>query len=422
MSLFWLAAAGLIVLAFALLWPALRQRREAPADAGQGNLGVLKDQLAALDAELAAGTLDAAQHRIARDEIAERLLEEDQLAASAVAAVPRGSKRGPLWLGLAVPLLAVGIYGVLGNRDALNPPAPLAAEAAPKFSPAEIEMMLSTLQKRLESDPSLPDALKGWTMLARSYAAMQRFPEARVAYGRAIAMSPNDAQLLADQADVIAMVQGQKTAGEPELLIAKALQLDPKNLKALALAGSAAYERKDFAGAIAQWSQARALAPADSDFVAGLDRSIADARAEGGLPDNAPKLASAAKPAASTATSAPAVPVAALSGRVTLSPALAAKVAPGDTLFVFARAAEGPRMPLAILKRPVSELPLTFKLDDSMAMSPEMTLSKFNSVIVVARISRSGSAMPAPGDLQGQTAALAPGAANIDLVIDGVQP
>ncbi len=434
MSLFWLAAAGLTVLAFLLLWPAFRGQRgqqPSPTEPEQGNLAVLKDQLAALDAEFAAGALDAEQHRIARTEIAERLLEEDRLAADAAITAPRASKRGPLWLGVAVPVLAFGIYGLLGNRDALNPPPPV-AEGAPKFSPAEIESMLSTLQKRLENDPTLPDALKGWTMLARSYAAMQRFPEARTAYGRAIAMAPNDAQLLADQADVIAMIQGQKTAGEPELLIAKALQLDPKNLKALALAGSAAYERKDFAGAVAQWSQARALAPAGSEFAAGIDRSIADARAEGGLPDNAPTLAAAgaasapanAPPATASASSVTTsvTTSASVSGRVTLSPALAAKVAPGDTLFVFARAAEGPRMPLAILKRSASELPLNFKLDDSMAMSPEMTLSKFNRVIVVARISRSGSAMPAPGDLQGQTSAIAPGAANIDIVIDGVQP
>ena len=107
---------------------------------------------------------------------------------------------------------------------------------------------------------------------------------------------------------------------------------------------------------------------------------------------------------------------------VRLDGALAAKVAPGDTVFVFARAAQGPRMPLAIIKRKAGDLPLAFSLDDSSAMSPELKLSRFPSVVIGARISRSGDAMPRSGDLVGQVGPVDTGSGNLVIVIDGVQP
>ena len=194
-------------------------------------------------------------------------------------------------------------------------------------------------------------------------------------------------------------------------MIARALLLDPKNLKALALAGSAAFERKDFAAATNFWTQARQIAPTDSDFAKGLDRSLEAAQAATG---NTPSPVTATV----TATTSPS----SIIGVVSLSPTLASKVAPDDTVFIFARAAEGPRMPLAILRRKASELPINFTLDDSTAMSPEMRLSKFTQVVVGARISRSGNAMPQSGDLTGQVGPLKPPVGKLGIVIDGVQP
>ena len=406
MSMFWIAAAGLVGLAWAMLWPAARAGGRHVSGAGQGSVGVLKEQIAALDADLAEGGMDLEQHRRARAEIAQRVLEEDRPAA-VPAAAPGASRRSRIALGLAVPLLAFGLYAMLGNRDGLVA-APAQASAAE--DPAQdISAMVARLQQRLERDPALPDALQGWTMLARAYAALQRFAEARSAFDRAIALAPDDAQLLADQAEVIASAQGDRTAGEPERLIAKALQLDPLNLKALALAGSAAFEHEDFKSAIALWGKARQLVRPGGKFAAGLDRGLAEARSAAGLP-------------APSAPAAAAGPATALVGRVSVAPALAARVAAGDTVFVFARAADGPRVPLAVLRRPASELPLAFKLDDSMAMSPGTSLAQAGKVVVVARISRSGSALPAAGDLQGQSTVIAPGTAGIELTIDSVQP
>jgi cytochrome c-type biogenesis protein CcmH len=210
-------------------------------------------------------------------------------------------------------------------------------------------------------------------------------------------------------------MQGQSAAGEPTRLIERALAIDPVNLKALALAGTAAFERKDAAAAVDYWTRAKALATPNSDFAAGLDRSLEVARAE-------LKGAPLPQPSATPATASVPSAAKAIQGVVTLAPALAAKVAPGDTLFIFARAAEGPRMPLAILKRQASELPLKFTLDDSSAMSKEMTLSRAPQVTVQARISRSGNAIPQPGDLLGQVGPVAPGATGLTITIDSVQP
>jgi cytochrome c-type biogenesis protein CcmH len=432
MMVFWAGVAGLVLLAWLMVWPAWRRRAQPAAESGT-HLRILKEQLAALDAELAAGTLSTAEHAIARQEVQRRVLEETQGDASAaLAASPRegGSRKTLAIVGLAIPLFAVGVYLGIGNLGALKA-APGVEAAGADVSPQEVEAMLTKLSQRLEkSTGNAASDLQGWTMLGRSYAVLQRFAEADHAFARAIALAPNDAQLLADRADVLAMLQQQSMKGEPDRLAARALQIDPNNLKALALAGSSAYERKDFATARTLWQKARALAPEGSEFAAGLDSSLDAVRgATGAATTSASASAStgatalaAAEPATTAAPSAPAATPARITGRVSLAPALAARAAPTDTVFIFARAAEGPRMPLAILKRTVAELPIAFTLDDSMAMSPQMKLSNFERVIVGARISRSGNAMPQSGDLRGESTPTGTRAADLQLVIDGVQP
>ena len=169
----------------------------------------------------------------------------------------------------------------------------------------------------------------------------------------------------------------------------------------------AALERNDAASAIKHWEKLVTLVPADSEMARDIKASINEARAMAGKP--------VGKPVATDAG------VKGVSGTVTLAPALNAKVKPDDVVFVFARAAqvaEGPRMPLAILKRKVSELPLKFTLDDSMAMSPAAKISTTPQVIVGARISKSGEAMPRAGDLQGASAPVKNDASGVAVVID----
>lgn len=409
MAGFWIVAAALVALALGLLLLPLRRGapRAAAPSVSATNLHLLRAQLKQLDDELATGQLDAAQHHAARAEIERRALEEEGVAA---APARSGSPRATLALLCgAVPAVALGLYLWLGTPAALSPEA-VQAHATP--SPEQVEQMVAKLAERMEKQPpgNVADT-EGWVMLGRSYAVMQRYDEASRAFARALQLRPDDAQILVDQADVKAMLVGGRLEGEPLRLIERALQRDPANPKALALAGTAAFERQDFAQAIGYWSRARAAAPADSEFARALDGSLADARAAAQAPQAAAASSAAAAPGAAS-----------ISGRVGIAPALAARVAPGDTLFVFARAAEGPRMPLAILKRSAAELPLQFTLDDSMAMTPQLKLSSFARVVVGARLSKSGNATPQSGDLEGFSAPLAAGQGPVQIVIDQVRP
>ena len=429
MSMFLVFVLGLIALALAMVLPPLLRRRAPPSpgagatpEARHANVQVLREQLAALDADLAAGVVDDAQYRLARTEIERRALDEEQQDDASRPVVVRRATGTAVVLAVVIPVFAVLMYAALGRPQALDPA--LAAAPQGEVTLPQIEAMVDGLARRLESqtEPQEGD-LQAWTMLANSYAVLNRFPEASKAFARARALSPDNAQLLADHADVLAMMQGQSVEGEPGRLVMRALQLEPDNLKALTMAGSWAFERRDYAGAIDYWSQARPLAPPGSDFAAGLENSLQQARAAAaqsgqlaaGTGKATPQQAAGNKPASNAHA-------AQVSGEVQVTDVLAKRVRPTDTVFVFARAAEGPRMPLAIIKRPAGDLPFTFTLDDSSAMGPQFRISGVRQVIIGARISPSGDATPRSGDLTGQIGPVDVGSGKLVLMIDGVVP
>lgn len=429
MSIFLAYAVGLIALALLVVLPSLLRRKslqagaDAVADASRSNLQVLREQLAALDADHAAGVLDAEQYRLARIEVERRALEEEQVAEQP--AVARRAGKTALAMGLLIPVFVLGLYALLGEPQSLDATV-AAAPGQQDASLPELEAMVDRLAKRLESRTKPEEGdLQGWTMLANSYAVMQRYAEASRALGRARELAPDDPQLMVDHADMMAMVQGQSMKGEPQQLVMRALQLDPKNLKALAMAGSWAFEQRDFAAAVDYWGRAKELAPPGSDFANGLENSLQQARAaaaQGGQT----AVAAASGAAKAPAQEPPKAPVQAaagqISGEVRVSDALAKRVRPTDTLFVFARATQGPRMPLAIVRRQAGDLPFAFTLDDSSAMAPQFRLSGFEQVLVGARISSSGEATPRSGDLMGEISPVATGSSKLVLVIDKVIP
>jgi cytochrome c-type biogenesis protein CcmH len=316
------------------------------------------------------------------------------------------------------------LYLKLGSPAAVAPEARpvVAAAAAAQKSPHgmsfdQIRASAEELAARLQSNPG--DGA-GWATLARSYNVLGRFNEAAAAYATAVSLLPADAQLLADYADALAMSQGQRLDGKPLDIIQRALKADPANLKALALAGSAAFERKDYRGAVGYWEKVVQGAPADSEFSRSIGSSLEEARAlvEGrtpvaALPAIMPAQSAAMGQAAGAAT---------LSGKVSVAPHLAGKAKPDDTVFIFARAEKGSRMPLAILSKPFRELPMTFTLDDSSAMASGMKLSSAGTVMVVARVSRSGNASAQSGDLEGMIGPVSPGSRDIRVKIDRVLP
>jgi cytochrome c-type biogenesis protein CcmH len=395
-TVFWIIAVLLAAGALALvLPPLLGGRRAAPGAAGDAtNVAIYRDQMRELEADLAAGTLGRDQYEEARRELEARLLDDVRDSGTGSGAAKPG-RAAAILAGVAIPIASIVLYLAVGNPAALAPRGD-----GHGITRSQIEGMVERLAARMKENP---DDATGWAMLGRSYSVLDRFPEAAAAYANAVKRSPPDAQLLADYADALAMAQGRSLQGEPERLIAQALKIDPRNVKALALAGTAAFDRRDFKGAIAHWQKILEIVPPDSDMAESIRDSIADAQQLAGGPVKAPPAPARA------AAAAPGT----VSGTVQLAPALTARVAPGDTVFIFARAVEGPRAPLAVTRREARELPATFTLDDRMAMAPGMNLSAHDRVVVGARISKSGTPAPQPGDFEGLSAPVNVGATGI---------
>jgi len=409
MTLFWISAALLAAGALAIVLRPLRGAKRADASREALNAAVYRDQMRELEEDLRAGKIAQEDYERSRGEIERRLLDDvkPQRAAPSPNAIVQ--RRAALYAALALPVVALGLYSAIGNPRALNP-----AVRENAMGMQQIEEMVQRLAERLEKEP---EDIEGWKMLGKSYFVMGRFAEAAKAYSKAAIRAPRDAQVLADLADALAMARGQNMQGAPEELVLRALQIDPKNVKALALAGSAAFDRRDFRGAVRYWERMLPLVEAGSEDARVIQSNIEEARAAAAAP---PKPAAAAPPKpAAAAPPKPAVAGARLQGTVRLAPELASKISPTDTLFVYARAAEGPAMPLAVLRGRAADLPLKFSLDDSMAMSPAMKLSAFPKVVVTARISKSGSATPQSGDLQGVSAPVA-NSGSVSITIDKV--
>jgi cytochrome c-type biogenesis protein CcmH len=419
--MFWLLSALLVAAALAfILVPLLRKSRGRKVVTRDAiNVSVYRDQLRELDADLASGAISRESHAEALRDIERRILE-DTAGGGGNVARDTGGRRAAVAAALTVPVLAASLYVFVGTPQALLPESESPAHTV---DAQQVEAMVERLAQRMRENPDDP---QGWVILARSYAVMERFPEAAKAYAAAVERVPNDAQLLADYADTLAMAQGRSLEGEPEKLIAKALAIDPNNVKALALSGTIAFEKGDYARAASQWERIVRDAPADSPLAQSVRSSIEKARALAATEGTAP----GAKASATAAASAPAKAAtksgkdspssgSAVSGTVQLAPEVAAQVAPGDTLFVFARAAEGPRMPVAIVRAQAKDLPLEFTLDDRSSMMG-VKLSEQKAVIVGARISKSGSATPQPGDIQGYSKPVAPGAQNLRIVVSEI--
>lgn len=422
MTVFLIVAALLVASALLFVLPTMLRKdavvnRHALRD--EVNLAVLRDQLRELDADLAAGTIDKPGYQTARQELERRVAEDVQPGAAITV-----SKLDKRWVavivGLAIPIVAVSLYFVVGSPAGLDP----AQAAAPKnegheLSEQQIASMVAGLAERMKNKP---DDAEGWRMLARSYNALGRFGDAANAYARLVELVPGNADLLADYADTLGMAMNKSLQGEPEKLITRALQADPKHVKALALSGSAAFERRNYQGAMTQWKKILAVVPPDSEIARSITGSIDEAQSLAG------NLATGQVPVATTlvvptskapvAPAAPAASAAEVAGTVELDAALRSKVNDSDTVFIFARAAEGPRFPLAVLRKQVKDLPVKFMLDDSMSMMPTAKLSGYPMVVVGARISKSGSATPGPGDFEGVTEPVRPGSTGLKIRIN----
>ena len=414
---FYLAAAAILAVALLtllrpLLHPWLKKTNSATpsGDTLQTlNTAVHRDRLAELDRDLANGVLSATDHAEACNELQRQLLDDTASSESATPATT--SRKTAMVLALLLPVLGIALYLLLGS-----PSAVLSADEQARRASAAMEKMVTELAQKLEKEPGNTE---GWVMLARSYKAMGRWQDAEQAFQRVGPGLQQNATLLADLAEVIAQ-QTRSFEGRPRALLQQALKLDPNNLQALLLGGTDLFENERYREAAALWEHLLKQLEPGSEDAQSIEAGIARAR-EFAAQSSKPKVDAQTTAKTTTKTAAKK----AVSGRVELSPALRDKVKPADVVFVFARAVNadgtpGPRMPLAAQRTRVADLPLTFTLDDSQAISPEAVISTAAAVRVEARISRSGNATPGKGDLTGKSAVVKPGAKNLHILIDSI--
>lgn len=425
---FWLGVAVMLAIGLALILPALFGRYKSTSmQEDSHNVRVARERLEELNADLLSGKLDQAQFDQIKRELEAGLI--DDLTAEEAASTLE-QKAGGRWIAgvllVIVPALSIGLYTYLGDYSALTraPNAPQAAAAPDSVDggssgqQTSVDQRVQGLAARLQTNPS--DA-NGWFMLGRSYMVLERYAEATDAFQRVHALVGDQPDVLVAYADALAMARDGRMTGEPQAMIDRALAIDPQHGTALWLAGMVSNEQGDFSKAIAYWRRLLPIIQDDPQSTAEVKTLIARAEAQGGI-----TVAQADAEPVSPVTAPDPSPASTVSLQVevTLDAALNGKVDPNDTLFIFARALQGPPMPLAVARKRVADLPITVTLDDTMAMMPAMKLSNFPEVLVGARISKSGNAIPQSGDYSGQVSPIAvkKATAPIQVIIDSLVP
>ena len=423
MTVFIVLAALMLAVALAIVLRPLLSPGSAtnPAAAARRRMNALNEAHAA-------GVLSDAEFADKRTELGDELLT----AIDAPAPRPKSAFYAAVAVALLVPALAIVLYRVVGNPHALNPAAMAAAPETAATPPEHSQGMdeaINSLAAKLKQDPNNAE---GWALLGRAYLETQRFADARDALKRAHDLTPDNADVSVAYAEALTLSSdSHRFDDESRALLEAALKTDPKNQRGIWLLGIADYQAKKYDVAIADWNRLLEQLPKGSTVAQQVNDQIARAEAERDgkplPPKTAPAPAAAAtRTAQASAPEAPAADSASgphLTVKVTLAPSLTAKVAPDDTVFVYAKAASGPPMPLAIQRLHANQLPATIVLTDGMGMLPSMKLSNFPQVIIGARISKSGNAIARSGDLQTVSKPLDVATTKpIDLTIDQVVP
>ena len=387
-----------------LLRPFIFPAKSKATSRRQMNAVIYREELDKLEAEHQAGVITSADYEISHAEMRQRLFqdtieEDDQEVAGSV-------KKTAIRLCIFIVLLSSALYFSLGDLVRVAQ-----SDSERPVTQEGVEKMVAEFAVKMEKDPT---NLKGWAMLARSYRILGRNEDAAKAYARAGNFIDSDPQLLADYADTLAANANGSFVGKPLQLINQALKLDPDNLMALWLSGTASYNANNYKAAVQTWEKLAKQIPPDSDEGRAIQGSIADARAKGGLAALAPTSAPA--PASSSIASSGKV----ISGKIELSAELKSKIKSGDIVMVIARK-PGERMPVAVLRVPVSNFPMSFTLNDALAMNPSAPLSQLTEASVEVRISKTGMAKPEAGDLISTAQTIQLGAKDVRLLVDQVR-
>lgn len=400
MASFLIPAFLLLVLVLVLLLrPLLFPAKAKATSRRQMNAAIYREELDKLEAEHKAGAISSADYEIAHAEMRQRLfqdtIEEDDQE------VPGSVKKTAIGLCVFIILLSSALYFSLGDVARVaqrNSEKPVTQEG--------VEKMVAEFAIKMEKDP---DNLKGWAMLARSYRILGRNEDAAKAYARAGNFIDSDPQLLADYADALATNANGNFAGKPLQLINQALKLDPDNLMALWLSGTAAYNAHNYKAAVQTWEKLAKQIPPNTDEARAIGESIAEARSKAGL---GATTSSTQSPATSSGKE--------ISGKIELSADLKSKIKSGDIVMVIARK-PGERMPVAVLRVNAENFPMSFTLNDGLAMNPSAPLSQLAEASVEVRISKTGMAKPEAGDLISSPQTIKVGSKDVRILVDQVR-
>ena len=386
---YWLIVSALLALAFLIIIPPLWKKKEVEdLNSEQRNVSIAQDKANELKRQLEAGSLSQQQFDVQYEELELALgddLNDEQDTQTHISS--QGRWIIPV-LVIVIPLFSILTYFSLGEPDALKKAEIKPAQHAQTPTMADINAMVTGLADRLKQDP---DNVKGWIMLGRSYKYMKKYDLAAEALGKAYALANDDPELMLDYADALSMTQGGRMTGKPAELVFKSLQKSPNSVSGLWLAGIAKAETGEYKQAMQYWKKLETLLTPGSADLEALQKQMAAVQAQiPGFEEIKPLVTEVQQEAGVS-----------IDVKVSINPGIKAKVNPGDTVFIYAKALTGPPMPLAIVRKQVSDLPLSVTLNDSMAMMPAMKLSNFNAVKVMARISKSGTAMQQKGDFIG---------------------
>jgi cytochrome c-type biogenesis protein CcmH len=414
MTIFILIALLMTIVALALvLRPLLRTNQsQQEIDQDTANVDIYQQHLDELRQDLANKLISSEQFELASTELQKRLLgdtsHETQTATARLSVKP---VLFAILIGL--PLLSVSVYLALGEPRAIDKANIRQAgihgnKATGRQSAPPIEVMADRLEHKLRQQP---DNASGWLLLADTRRRLRQFDKAASAYANVVRLRPGSADILSSYADMLAAANGGTINKLAYSQLLKALKINPAHAKSLWLAGTWAYQNKRYHLAVRYWSRLRPLLPKGSDDARINEANIVAAQKKLGI-EPGKEILLPGKPV-------PPAPMARINGRIRISKALASKLPVGATIFILAKAAKGPRVPLAVYKQPLTRLPIEFTLDDSQAMRPQLKLSNFRKVIVIVRISRSGQPFARPGDLEGRSAVLTmPVKGEVDIVID----
>ena len=391
--LFLVIASALVLLSLGFILPPL-WRNYPSADSGlvndqdQRNIFIARQRVSELNEQKQAGVISQAQYDEQFAELEHTLSDDLDVQSMALTSSSQGR-----WIvyvvALIIPWLAGALYVKLGHINAINPGTALAVKKSEPPSAIDTNKMIADLAERLKKEPN--DA-EGWLMLGRSYKYLEQYSQAVDAFANAYRLLGDQPEVMLLYAEAIAYNNNKNLAGKPAALITQALDLEPENLNALWLGGMLKAQQGDAESAIKMWQKLKALLPPDSEAQREMETLLT--KIAGSESSDTPQPEVEANQA--SGESAVAIDV-----NVSLAPLLEKSVRPSDTVFIYAQALTGPKMPLAIVRKQVADLPVSVKLSDSMSMMPGVKLSNFKKVKLLARISKSGNAITQSGDLLG---------------------